>query len=150
MRNRGVQHRVPVFNCEDDSVTTGLWEKWTNWPLMVASLGFLIAYALPIVDPSLAPVVIWACNIATWVTWVLFAFDYVVRLLLAPNHRRYLVKHWFDLLVIALPLLRPLRPLRLVSLLQMLTRHAATGLRGKVAIYVVRGSGLLGLWGRWP
>ena len=29
------------------------WERATNWPLMVAAVIFLAAYALPVLDPDL-------------------------------------------------------------------------------------------------
>ena len=45
------------------------------------------------------------------------------------------------------PLLRPLRLLRLATLLKVMNRKASTGLRGKVAIYVVGGSALLAFCG---
>ena len=40
----------------------------------------------------------------------------------------YLGRHWYDLLVVVLPLLRPLRLLRLIPLLSVLNRRARTGL----------------------
>jgi len=49
----------------------------------------------------------------------------------------------FDLLVVALPLFRPLRLLRLVTLLQGVNRRASTQLRGKLVSYVAGGSALL-------
>ena len=55
----------------------------------------------------------------------------------------YLGRHWYDVLVIVLPLLRPLRLLRLIPLLSVLNRRAQTGLRGRVAIYVAGGASLL-------
>jgi voltage-gated potassium channel len=55
----------------------------------------------------------------------------------------YILRHWLDVLIIALPLLRGLRLLRLASLLAVLNRHAASGLQGKGAIYVIGGSSLL-------
>jgi voltage-gated potassium channel len=45
--------------------------------------------------------------------------------------------------VIALPIVRPLRLLRLVMLLRVLSRSATTGLRGRIAIYVGGGTILL-------
>ena len=51
--------------------------------------------------------------------------------------------HIPDLLVIALPFLRPLRLLRLVALLRIMNRSAAGSLRGKVAIYATGGVLLL-------
>ena len=57
----------------------------------------------------------------------------------------YLGRHWYDVLVIVLPLLRPLRLLRLIPLLSVLNGRAQTGLRGRVAIYVAGGAPPAGL-----
>jgi voltage-gated potassium channel len=73
----------------------------------------------------------------------IFIVDIVVRLALADQRLRYLGRHWYDLLVIVLPLLRPLRLLRLIPLLSVLNRRAQTGLRGRIAIYVAGGASLL-------
>ena len=73
---------------------------------------------------------------------MLFGLDSIVRIVLVDHRPRYILRHWLDLLIIALPLLQGLRLLRLASLLEC-CRHAATGLRGKVAIYVFGGSSLL-------
>jgi voltage-gated potassium channel len=62
---------------------------------------------------------------------------------LADKRKRYLVRHWYDLLVVVLPLLRPLRLFRLIPLLSVLNRRAHTGLQGRVAIYVAGGASLL-------
>jgi voltage-gated potassium channel len=77
----------------------------------------------------------------------MFALDYLARLTLAENRRRYVVRHLLDLVIIALPLLRPLRLLRLVSLLNVLHRQASRVLRGRLAIYVAGGSALMALCG---
>ena len=118
----------------------GQWERWTNWPLTAAAVLFLVAYAVPIIWPQLPPSVLRACSLTSWATWVLFAIDLVTRLVLAPDRRRYLLRHWFDVLVVVLPLLRPLRLLRLVPLLRVLNRHATAGLRGRLGVYVAGGA----------
>lgn len=119
------------------------WEHRTEWPLTGAAIAFLAAYAIPIIHPALPA---WAQKTCTWVswgTWVLFAVDYVIRLALTDRRLRYAARHWLDLLIIVLPLLRPLRLLRLATLLTFLNRKASTNLRGKVAIYVAGGSTLI-------
>lgn len=120
------------------------WERVTEWPLVVAALVFLAAYAIPIIDPRIPRSVGLACYWLGWLTWLLFVFDYLARLFLAENRRRYLVRHWIDLLVVALPLLRPLRLLRLLPLISVLNRRASSLLRGQVAVYVAVGSSLVG------
>ncbi|MCF6735995.1 potassium channel family protein [Blastococcus sp. KM273129] len=119
------------------------WESTTGWILTTAALLFLTAYAWPIIDPDLATP--WPTVLA-WVTvaaWAWFAIDYVARLWLSDHRSRFVRSHPFDLAVIVLPLLRPLRLLRLVTLLSALNRHAGSSLRGRVAVYVVGGTALL-------
>jgi voltage-gated potassium channel len=49
---------------------------------------------------------------ADYVIWALFAADYCVRFTLAPERPRFVRTHLFDLAVVVLPFLRPLRALR--------------------------------------
>jgi len=126
---------------------TQRWERAAEWPLMVAAVAFLAAYAAPILDPSLRPGMARDLGVVTWFIWSVFALDYLVRLGLAEHRGRYFRHHLFDLAVIALPLLRPLRLLRLVSLLRVLNQRAASSLRGRVAVYVAGGSALIAFCG---
>src|SRR5215213_9333567 len=90
------------------------WERVIEWPLMIAAVVFLAAYAAPILNPDLPSWLLDLCRSLSWITWGLFVVDIVVRLVLADERVRYLVRHWYDVLVLALPLLRPLRLLRLM------------------------------------
>ncbi|MGZ8743000.1 MAG: potassium channel family protein [Nocardioides sp.] len=119
------------------------WEELGNWPLTVAALLFLGAYAWPILEPDLASGWATACRVVTWGAWVMFAADYVVRLALSRDRRAFVRSNVFDLLVVVLPVLRPLRLLRLVTLLSVLNRYAGSSLRGRVAVYVAGASGLV-------
>jgi voltage-gated potassium channel len=104
-------------------------------------------YAIPIIEPDIPDSLNRACEFTVWATWVLFGVDFVVREALAERRPRYLLRHWLDVLIIALPLLRPLRLLGLASLLKVLNRHATAGLRGQVAIYVAGGASLMAFCG---
>jgi len=126
---------------------TQRWERAAEWPLMVAAVAFLAAYAIPILDPALGPAALGTLRRVSWLTWALFALDYLARLVLADHKHSYVLRHLLDLAVIALPLLRPLRLLRLVPLLRVLNRRAATTLRGRVAVYVAGGSALIAFCG---
>jgi voltage-gated potassium channel len=119
------------------------WEQATDWPLIVAGLIFLAAYAVPILKPDLPPGLIEVCRWLTLITWVIFIVDFVVRVILADRRLRYVLRHWYDALVVLLPLLRPLQLLRLIPLLVAINRRAQSRLRGRVAIYVAGGATLL-------
>ena len=119
------------------------WSKRLDVPLMIAAGAFLIAFAIPILFPAAPIDVLDVCYLVTWVTWALFTVDLVVRVAMAKQRWRYLLRHWLDLLIIVLPLLRPLRLLRLVTLLGVVNRRAGSRLRGRIAVYVAGGSTLL-------
>ena len=90
------------------------WEQRTGWPLTTAAAVFLIAYAWPILDPDLPSNWSRALDLFGLAIWLPFVIDYAVRLHLANDRRRFVRSHLIDLAVIALPMLRPLRALRVL------------------------------------
>ncbi len=112
------------------------WEHRTNIPLLLLALAFLVAYAWPVVQPDLEPSIRQFFTALSWTVWAAFALDFVVRLVLADQPLRYAASHWYDVALIALPMLRPLRLLRLLALARVLNRSAAGSLVGRVATYV--------------
>lgn len=119
------------------------WEHAAEWPLTVAALVFLGAYAWPILDQDLAAPWPAVCRAATWLAWGAFAVDYLARLALSERRAAFVRSHLFDLAVVVLPLLRPLRLLRLITLLSVLNRHAGQSLRGQVIVYVCGATSLI-------
>ena len=118
------------------------WTRLTELPLAAAAALFLAAYAWPILQPSLDPTVRRTCELIVYIIWALFAVDYLVRFALARRRWVFFRRNLIDLASIALPVLRPLRLLRLIALVRVLNRRATTSLHGRVAIYV-GSSGLL-------
>ncbi|MDM4719062.1 ion channel [Micromonospora sp. WMMA1363] len=114
----------------------GRWERLTALPLTVLSLVFLAAYAAPILDPQLDAVWARACRVTNVAVWLLFWLDFGVRLVLHPERRRFLREHLFDLAVLVLPMLRPLRALRLVTVVLTLSRRTEIWVRGRLSLYV--------------
>jgi voltage-gated potassium channel len=94
----------------------------------------------------LPPALVRACSIANIAIWIGFGVDYLVRLTLAPSKRRLLRTHILDLVVLILPLLRPLRALRVVTALARMNR-ASLSFRGQTTTYVVGAVALLGFVG---
>ncbi|WP_198346347.1 MULTISPECIES: potassium channel family protein [Nocardioides] len=112
------------------------WEKQSEVPLLLLATAFLIAYAWPVLDPRLDPDVESVLTVASWTIWGAFAIDFVIRLYLADRRRHYALHHWYDVVLIAAPMLRPLRLLRLLAFARILNRSAVGGLAGRVSVYV--------------
>lgn len=123
-------------------MTQSRWRQLTEWPLAIAAVIFLVAYSWQVIA-DLRGELLDATELVIWITWAVFAVDYVVNLILAPNRRKWFFSHLFDLLVVVLPMLRPLRLLRLVTLFNVLQRTVASALRGRVVLYAATASVLL-------
>jgi voltage-gated potassium channel len=112
------------------------WERHTQRPLLALAVAFTLAYAVPIVDHSAGHSLTYACTVVEWVVWAAFAVDYLMRLALAPRRREFVRTHWVDLCAVVLPLLQPLRLLRMVSTLLLVGRRARMASQIRLTTYV--------------
>lgn len=126
-------------------MTIERWERKTEMPLLVAAVLFLAAYAVPILQPGMARGErrIWAA--VTLVTWVMFVVDYVVRLRLVRDRWAYARRNLLDILVLVLPLLRPLTLVRRLKTFSFLHGHQRLGVEGRAMAYAGGATLLLGL-----
>lgn len=118
------------------AMTQERWIAVTEWPLALVGVVFITAYAVEVLDQPdgfnsrLLEFTIWA-------SWAAFVVDYVVRLVLSDNRLRWFVRHLPELLIVALPVLRPLRLLRLLAVLAVLHRVTGRAIRGRVLMFTV-------------
>ncbi|MGP4012402.1 potassium channel family protein, partial [Streptomyces sp. 4N124] len=112
------------------------WEQRTQRPLMVLAVLFAVAYAVPIVDTSAGRSLTVACAVVEWVVWGAFAADYLVRLALARHRTEFVRRHWLDLCAVVLPLVQPLRLLRLVSTVLLVGQRARMASQIRLTTYV--------------
>jgi voltage-gated potassium channel len=96
------------------------WERRVEIPLLLLALAFLVGYAWPILNPRLDPGIETFLTVVSWTVWAVFVIDFVIRLTLAEDRGRYAVQHWYDVLLIVLPMLRPLRLLRILVFARLL------------------------------
>ncbi len=87
----------------------------------------LLALALAMVPLLVAPFVLDLSDRAEtvalgldWIIWALFAVELMVKTYLAPSRRSYLTSHWFDVVIVVVPFLRPLRVARSARALRLL------------------------------
>jgi voltage-gated potassium channel len=114
------------------------WERNSEIPLLFLASAFLVAYAWPVLDNAMPRDLRTFLKLVSWTVWIAFAVDFAVRIWLASDdRRRYAIRHWYDVALIVLPMLRPLRMLRLLAFARVLNRSAAGNLVGQVTTYVV-------------
>ena len=110
------------------------WESRSEWILAAVAVTFLLVYSLQVLTTP-ARSVGSLLDVAMTVLYLAFVVDYLARLTLAPQRASWFFRHLFDLAVVALPFLRPLRLLRLVVLVKVMHRAGGDAIRGRVAVY---------------
>lgn len=119
-----------------------IWERRSEWPLAAVAVAFLVMYSMQVLG---RPHGIEAriLELVSWCAWSLFVIDYFVRLSLSSNRRVWFVNHLFDLLIVLLPMLRPLRLVRLIVLVGVLQKAIGDAFRGRILIFTISGVVLL-------
>jgi voltage-gated potassium channel len=117
------------------------WESRTELPLAGVAIAFLVGYSVQVLARPTG-YMSEALDWTSYVLWAAFAIDYVIRLILADQRPRWFVRHVFDLAIVALPFLRPLRLMRLVVIVAALQKAFGDASRGRVVIYTA-GSAIL-------
>ncbi|GAB2600413.1 potassium channel family protein [Streptomyces capparidis] len=119
----------------DDRLTR--WERRTGTPLLVLAVLFAAAYAVPILRPDAREAVHRTATAVEWVVWAAFAADYLTRLALSGDRWRFVRRNPLALLTVALPLLQPLRLLRVVSALMLVGQRVRIAAQVRLTVYVL-------------
>lgn len=112
------------------------WEERAEWPLATIAIIFLAVFSVQVLANPQGRVE-FALEAVLWVTWAVFAVDYGVRLYLAKDRWHWFRRHLLDLVIVSLPLLRPLRLLRLLVLFSALQKAVGGAIRGRVITYTI-------------
>lgn len=115
------------------------YEQRTEWPLVAVALTFLALYSVRVLAKPHGQAER-AIEYALIVIFCLFIVDYVVRLTLAQPRAKWFFKHLWELPILLLPFLRPLRLLSLAVVINTLQRAVGHTIRGRVLIYTVCGA----------
>ena len=95
--------------------------------MLVLALSFLLLYGAPIIWTDLPSGLLTAIEVLSVVVWSAFIVDLAARAWLSGRPGGYLLRHPIDVLLIALPMLRPLRVLRVFTAANyMVTRTVAS------------------------
>lgn len=112
------------------------WELRTDLPMSSLAFVFLGVYAWQVLDTGASAGLHQGLDTAMWVIWALFALDYVVKFVLARQKFRFFYRYLFDLLTVAVPMVRQMRALRLIAVISVLNRQISGTIRGKIGLYV--------------
>ena len=132
----------------DDDSRKAHWEDRTEIPLAMASLVYLAAYAIRVLAPHLPDFWQDLCLAVLLAAWALFAVDYVVlRRLSGQRWPRFVRTHFLDTVVLILPLLRPLRIVKVYEAVQRRHGRPRLALHARVMAYSGLATVLLGFAG---
>lgn len=87
-------------------------------PMTVLAVLWLPVLIVPLVT-TLPSDLAYSFAVFSFFVWAAFIVEYLVKLYLAPSRQRFFTHHLLDLLVIAVPVFRPLRALRLLRALEL-------------------------------
>jgi voltage-gated potassium channel len=91
-----------------DTARLERFERATELPMMLLAVALAILLVIPPLA-DLSPAQQRAVDVAEWLIWATFAVELGIKLYLAPAPLRYAMSHWYDVALVALPFLRPLR-----------------------------------------
>ncbi|WP_406166661.1 potassium channel family protein [Streptomyces sp. NBC_00996] len=131
----------------DDDSPQVRWERRTEVALALASLVFLASYAALVLGHGLPAAALDACLAAMVAAWALFGVDYAVRWRLSGQRLRFVRTHWLDTLVLVLPLLRPLRVVKVYEAVQRRHGQPRLALYARVVFYAGLSVTLIGFAG---
>ena len=89
-------------------------------PLTILAVAWLPVLVVPLVARVHGSVAD-SLDTVDYLVWAAFVTEYLVKLYLTPARAQFFRRHLLDLLIIAVPVLRPLRALRLLRLLRTFT-----------------------------
>jgi len=92
-------------------------ERLTDIPLLILALAMVPLLLGPLIL-ELPSAVDQTFTALDWSIWAVFAADLMIKTYLAESKLRYLRTHWFDVLIVVLPVLRPLRVMRAARVLR--------------------------------
>lgn len=109
------------------------FQRASELPMLVLSLLLIPLVVLP-VTVELPPRVEHALEAVSWFVWAAFAIELTVKTYLAPRRLHYLLTHWYDVLIVVVPFLRPLRLLRAGRLLRLLAAARLLGVSARITV----------------
>ena len=110
--------------------------RWWDEVLTALAVVYLAAFSYPAFVHPVPQQVQSILDSIQWVVYGVFAIDVVVGLAISKNRKLYLRTHPLEVLSVALPVLRPLRLLRLITVGSLVIQRVAVGRQFAILVKV--------------
>ena len=150
-RGRATTNVSPILFPDDDLLASpvdsgrALWvarlERWTDRPLTLLAVLLVPILLAPFVV-ELSAEAQTALHDVSYGIWGVFVASLSAALIMSPDRRGYLRRHWLDLLVVAVPIFAPLRSARVIQLIWAVSA-AGRMLEGGRRLLIGKGTGFL-------
>ncbi|WP_217530524.1 ion channel [Vibrio cholerae] len=110
-------------------------ENTTETPMLILSVVYVIAALLPDIA-VLSHDDLEFLDGLLWIVWGIFATELLVKIFVSPKPLQYMMQNWPDVLIVAMPFLRPLRFLRILLVLPKAWKQTKSVLRQKTFSFI--------------
>ncbi len=111
--------------------------KLWDGTLTFLALAFLVAFSWPAFDASPSTNTLFLINFVQWLSWLAFAADLLWGFVKSKDKKKFLLSHPLEIVAVALPMLRPLRLLRLISFGSLVLEKVSIGKSVGITIKVI-------------
>ncbi|GIV89503.1 MAG: potassium channel protein [Chloroflexus sp.] len=107
----------------------------TEIPMLFLSICFLVIFFL-IESKTLSTTTTLVLDGILWIIWGIFGIELLIKWYLSPDRVAYIRVNWIEMVMIAIPFLRPLRLLWLPIILTRLWRQSRQTLRQRMPAFI--------------
>ncbi len=111
------------------------FHRITEIPMLFLSICFLVIFFL-IESRTLSTTTTLVLDGILWIIWGIFGIELLIKWYLSPDRVAYLRANWMEIVMIAIPFLRPLRLLWLPIILTRLWRQSRQTLRQRMPAFI--------------
>ena len=129
--------QTTVTSADGRSTRVEAYEQRSATTMVVLAFVFLGLYATQVLWLAEPPWVRLIVGAGQYAIWAVFIADFVYRVYLAEHRWQYLFGHPLDLLTLLLPMLRPLRGLRIFAAARVLIERGHHVSYGRVALAIM-------------
>ncbi len=119
-----------------DSSRVEAYETRSATTMVFLAFVFLGLYAVQVLWLSMPEGWTVVVDVAQYAIWAVFIADFAYRIYLSPQRLRYIGTHPLDLITLLLPMLRPLRALRIFAAARVLIERGHYVSYGRVAVAI--------------